>query len=105
MTGDELRAVGHALYGTKWISDMAESLQCSSRSVRRWAAGSWPVPDGVAHDIELLVSTRMAQLATMGRPKASRAAPSAKAAGAGPLKPTGPPQWMIDEERLKLERR
>src|SRR5215469_14715841 len=107
LTGDELRAAGHALYGPRWITDLARALECHPRSVRRWAAGSWPVPDGVAHDIALLVSTRMAELATMGRPKASRAAPPAKATGAplkpptaGPLKPTGPPQWMIDEERL-----
>lgn len=44
MTSDELRAAGEALYGHQWQTAMARDLGVAARSVRRWVAGSLPVP-------------------------------------------------------------
>ncbi len=60
MTGDRLwtpdafRAIGYALYGTGWQSALAHALGISARTVRRWAAGSSPVPDNVRRDLTFL---------------------------------------------------
>lgn len=35
---------GTALYGQRWQSELARDLGVSDRTVRRWAAGSHPVP-------------------------------------------------------------
>ncbi len=101
MTSDSFRAAGEALYGSRWVAEMARALHCSTRSVRRWSAGSWPVPMGVEHDLALMVSTRAAELGKMSLRGITRIETvfEPKAAGAA-----RPPRWMIDEERAKLER-
>lgn len=57
---DALRAVGEALYGPMWQTPLAEALEVSDRTVRRWAAslGESPVPDGVWADIAKLCAKR-----------------------------------------------
>ncbi len=94
MTPDAFRAAGEALYGPRWVAEMARALHCSTRSVRRWSAGSWPVPMGVEHDVDLLLTTRLANL------KAQLAIEERTLAMTP--KPVKPPRWMIDEERAKL---
>ncbi len=79
---------------------MARALHCSTRSVRRWSAGSWPVPMGVEHDVELLMSTRMASLQAMSPENKRETAENTMSTNA----PVRPPRWMIDEERAKLAR-
>ncbi len=94
MTPDSFRAAGEALWGDRWIAAMARALHCSTRSVRRWSAGSWPVPMGVEHDVELLLTARLADL------KAQLAIEERTLAMIP--RPIKPPRWMIDEERAKL---
>lgn len=62
LTSDHLRAVGEALYGPNWQTPLAEALGVADRTVRRWAAGDFAVPDGVWSDIAKLCKTRGADL-------------------------------------------
>ena len=104
MTPQAFRTAGEALYGPRWASGLATALSCSPRSVRRWAAGSWPVPLGVENDVALMVAARRATLEAMAprpEPKPKAPAPEAEAEA---IAPKGPPRWMIDEERARLER-
>jgi hypothetical protein len=92
----EFKKAGQALFGPRYVADLARELQCSTRSVRRWAAGYWTVPDGVANDMAFMLNARQEEIA--------------KLAGKAPVKPTRtttgkPARWLIDEERAKLERR
>jgi hypothetical protein len=63
MTPDLLREVGEALYGPRWQSDLAADLGVTDRTVRRWAAGSTPMPDGVIDDLRATVKSRTGDLA------------------------------------------
>lgn len=41
------RDAGAALYGSRWHAELARELDVADRTVRRWAAGEWPVPPGI----------------------------------------------------------
>jgi hypothetical protein len=51
MTTDEFREHGETVYGYGWQTALARSLDVSSRTVRRWAAGESPIPAGVASNL------------------------------------------------------
>jgi len=53
-----LIATGRALYGDRWQSPLARDLGVSDRTVRRWGAGTSPVPRGVYADLLRLVVER-----------------------------------------------
>lgn len=57
-----LHAIGEALWGSRWQTDMAEALDVAPRTVRRWAAGDVPVPAGVWMDLLRLMQERAARL-------------------------------------------
>ena len=57
-TAEELRALGLAMFGPSWQPEMARRLGVSSRSLRRWAAGTIPVPPGIVAEIEALFGLR-----------------------------------------------
>jgi hypothetical protein len=44
---DLLRAVGEALYGQRWVSDMAASTGYGERMIRFWAAGEREPPESI----------------------------------------------------------
>lgn len=49
---DELRAVGEALWGQQWQTDMARALGLSdARRVRQWLAGERRIPAGIWSDL------------------------------------------------------
>ncbi len=61
MTPALLREAGEALYGPRWQSDLSRDLNVSDRTMRRWAAGEWDVPDKASRELHtLLVVRRMA---------------------------------------------
>lgn len=62
MTPELLIECGRALYGQQWQSPLARDLGVSDRTIRRWVAGQFPVPDGVAADLRRLCVARGAQL-------------------------------------------
>ena len=51
MTPALLRQAGEALYGPHWQTDLSRARGVSDRTVRRWAAGTHPLPDGVRADL------------------------------------------------------
>ena len=59
MTDPELlEAIGQALYGPHWISDLARTLGVAERTMRRWQAGQFPIPPGVWPELEALCAER-----------------------------------------------
>ena len=53
---------GEALYGPLWQSALARDLDVSDRTVRRWVAGTSPVPAGLYIDLLRLTQERTATL-------------------------------------------
>lgn len=43
----ELRRLGEAIWGRQWQTPLAQAVDVSDRTVRRWAAGKIGVPDDV----------------------------------------------------------
>jgi len=62
-----LIAVGQALYGERWQSPLARDLGVSDRTMRRWVAGTYPVPKGVRDDLLRLCAERGALLDEVAR--------------------------------------
>jgi hypothetical protein len=58
MTPTHLEQIGRALYGERWQSPLARDLDVSDRTVRRWMAGEWPIPEGIASDLDRLLRER-----------------------------------------------
>jgi hypothetical protein len=62
MSTDERQALlqdcGEALYGPQWQSAVARDLDVADRTVRRWIAGTTPVPIGIYAELAELVQTR-----------------------------------------------
>ena len=67
MTASLFRDAGEALYGPRWQSEMAQALNISNRTVRRWHEGSYPVPPGAWTDIRALLKSRGLALAMVRR--------------------------------------
>lgn len=53
---------GEALYGPRWQSELARDLEVSDRTMRRWAAGTHDVPQGLYTDLLRLTAERVAKL-------------------------------------------
>lgn len=64
-TSSFLAECGESLFGQKWRVDLAQALGVSERTVRRWAAGSSPVPGDVWLEINSLLSSRAKRLREM----------------------------------------
>jgi hypothetical protein len=47
VSSDLLRAIGEALYGSCWHTDLAGDLDVADRTVRRWETGYSAIPTGV----------------------------------------------------------
>lgn len=57
-----LRDIGEALYGESWQAGLADALGVNQRTVRRWAAGTAEMPDGVREEINVLLAQRAGEL-------------------------------------------
>lgn len=53
---------GEALYGPRWVTELARALDVNERTVRRWAAGTSPIPAGAYADLLRLTQERAALL-------------------------------------------
>ena len=51
MTIDQLTAVGHALYGPRWQTDVAHLLDVDSRRIRAWVQGERSIPPGIRGEL------------------------------------------------------
>lgn len=73
-----LAAIGQALYGSDWISELADALQINRRTVQRWRSGAQPVPAGAldaAGDLALARAAELAPLAARAKAAAQLAPP------------------------------
>ena len=66
MTPDMLRRIGIALYGHEWKGAMARKLQVNERTVRRWAAGAYPVPKEISGTLSIACHGRASDLIQLG---------------------------------------
>ena len=57
-----LAQVGKLLFGERWQTDLAKAADVDSRTVRRWVAGAYPIPDGVFLDLHRQVQERAQDL-------------------------------------------
>lgn len=57
-----LGALGRALYGDHWRLPLASALDVSERTVRRWGAGEFLIPAGIAEKLEFLMEAKFSQL-------------------------------------------
>lgn len=64
---NHLTAVGLALYGSHWVNDLADALDVSERSIRRWAAGTYEIPEGIRGELVSLCRARGANLEGIAR--------------------------------------
>lgn len=49
---------GEALFGTHWRVELGAALNVSERTVRRWVAGDFEIPDGAWQDLKRLLVER-----------------------------------------------
>lgn len=59
-----LRAAGEALYGSRWQSELAVTLDVADRTMRRWLAGQ-QMPEGVWAQLRGLLMRRSAECAEL----------------------------------------
>ena len=62
MTPDQLRAAGEALFGRRWQRQLSTDLGIAERTMRRWLAGAFAVPDDVDARIKAIAKERIAAL-------------------------------------------
>lgn len=59
MTKYQLAAIGSALYGTQWQSDLARALDIDSRRVRQWLNNERPLPDWLDGELNQLLQDKI----------------------------------------------
>ena len=62
MTPALLTQAGEALYGASWRAPLARDLGIDERTIRRWVAGTYPVPNGVTANLERIIADHAAEL-------------------------------------------
>jgi DNA-binding transcriptional regulator YiaG len=67
MSPQLLSEAGAALYGPRWQSELARALKVSDRTMRRWAAGEWPVPPNVWQELRAILKVHGHAIAAVRR--------------------------------------
>jgi ribosome-binding protein aMBF1 (putative translation factor) len=67
MTPQLLREAGEALYGARWQSELARELNVSDRTMRRWAAGEFSIPEAVSAELRGILKAKGMALAAVRR--------------------------------------
>jgi hypothetical protein len=63
MTAPELlRHAGQLLYGGRWHTELADDLDVSDRTIRRWMNDGAPIPPGIRDDLRRIVERRIKRL-------------------------------------------
>ena len=65
MSKDLLRTIGEFLHGAEWIAPLGRDLAVNDRTMRRWVAGTEPIPNGVWNDIDSKLTIYSQALATI----------------------------------------
>ena len=71
---DLLAECGDALYGHRFQRELAEALGVNERTMRRWIAGEFAIPSGVAALLVLLCSARRDELKAIEKKLRTRSA-------------------------------
>lgn len=58
MTPKQLAAVGQAIYGKQFQRYLATDLQINERTMRRWMAGEWAIPETLRDDLAGIIEQR-----------------------------------------------
>ena len=53
-----LHEVGEALFGDFWQCALARELGIADRTMRRWVAGTSPIPEGIAPELGRICKVR-----------------------------------------------
>jgi len=64
---DVLRKVGEALYGLAWQNELCRVLDVGQRSMQRWAAGKFPIPETIWPELATLCRERGLRLQEIAR--------------------------------------
>jgi hypothetical protein len=67
MTPQLLREAGEALYGPRWQSELSRELGVTDRTMRRWAAGEFSIPEAVSAELRDILKAKGAALARVRR--------------------------------------
>lgn len=62
MTPEQLHAAATALYGEHYREPLRQELDVGERILRRWLAGSAPIPDGIGEEVAALLETKREEL-------------------------------------------
>lgn len=62
MTPQLLKLAGEALYGPQWHKPLAADLGVSDRTIRRWIAGSFPIPAAIGVELAEICRKRRKHL-------------------------------------------
>lgn len=62
-----LCAIGEALYGPHWPSELAIVLDIDKRNIRRWAAGGREIPEQYRERLRALIAQRQEELAALAK--------------------------------------
>ena len=57
-----LTAIGEALYGPSWQTELAAAVNVSDRTMRRWIAEQYTLPAGVWRDLAAALDARQSDL-------------------------------------------
>lgn len=58
MTRDQLAEIGKAIYGQNWKSPMAKDLGVKYRTVLRWVAGEFAIPEDIQDRLKKALKLR-----------------------------------------------
>jgi len=64
---DVLRKVGEALYGLAWQNELCRVLDIGQRSMQRWAAGQYSIPESIWPELAALCRARGLKLQEIAR--------------------------------------
>lgn len=65
LTKEELAAVGAALFGSRWKSELAQALGRHHDTVKGWASGKRSIPETVTKELHTLVNSRILDLRSL----------------------------------------
>jgi len=61
MTPDQLTKLCESIYGDGWQSALARDLAVADRTVRRWVAGDFKIPDEMDSWLKQIIGARIKQ--------------------------------------------
>lgn len=73
MTKDQLHAIGRALYGSHWQTQIANAITnlngdaLDVRRVQQWACGARPVPNWLLPELKTLAQKRMQDILELNK--------------------------------------